>query len=269
MLTLRAGPVVLQPRPSSAGRSIRKIALLGSHTASLKWVPWEDTTWELWGHAASRSWYRRELDRYFDLHRKECWAKNGKTQTKYAQWLQRNTVPIYMPERFPEVPAARRYPKEQILMEFGGIRRYFKNQTSWMIALAFSEGVTHLALFGINYSHESEYGVQRGSAEYWLGRAEERGIHVFLPDECTLLAEPKGLYGYESHDESGARFPQWAGRTPKPTETIRPLQPGETFIPYKPPAWLEDSIAEDEAKRPVWAQWEPLGKTNGGVAAKG
>ena len=254
----------VQPRSS---RSVRKIGLLGSHSASLKWCPWTSPDWEFWGHASSRSWYRRELDRYFDLHRKECWNKNGKDRTKYQDWLTTNTVPIYMQDKHPEVPASRRYPKEQILLEFGGVRQYFKNQVAWMIALAISEGVTHLGLWGVNYGHETEYATQRGSAEYWLGRAEERGIHILLPEESTLLAEPKGLYGYESHDENGGRLPQWVARTPKLAETIRPIKPGEHHEPVEPPKWLKADIAAEEVGRPDWALG-PIDKGNGGVATK-
>jgi hypothetical protein len=264
-MIFRTGPVSLPGRSNPTGRSVRKIALLGSHTASLKWCPWNDPSWEFWGHASSRSWYKHELDRYFDLHPKACWSKNGKEQTKYQDWLKSNTVPIYMQDRQPEVPASVRYPKERILLEYGGIRRYFKNQVAWMIALAFSEGVTHLGLFGINYGHETEYEIQRGSAEYWLGRAEERGVQVLLPDECTLLAEPAGLYGWNSHDENGKRLDRWAERKPKLAETIKPVMPGQSHTPAKPPEWLKDDIEAEELGRPDWARWEPIGKTNGGL----
>lgn len=235
-------------------RTIRKVGLLGSHTGSLKWCPWMDPSWELWGHASSRQWYRRELDRYFDLHRKECWTRNGKKDALYVEWLKGNTVPIYMQERHAEVPASKRYPKEQILMEYGGARQYFKNHLAWMIALAFSEGVTHLGLFGINYGADTEYQTQRGSAEYWLGRAEERGIHLVIPDGCTLLAEPAGLYGYESHDGQGMLREQYKARHPKPAETITPLVAGEKREQAKPPTWLVPDIAAEEIHRPVWAR---------------
>jgi hypothetical protein len=256
-------PVLTRP----TGRSVRKIGLLGSHTASLKSCPWTDPSWELWGHGSSRSWYRRELDRYFDLHPRACWVKNGKAQSKYTQWLGTNTVPIYMQERHNDVPASVEYPKGRILLEYGGVRRYFKNQTAWMIALAFAEGVTHLGLWGINYGHDTEYEIQRGSAEYWLGRAEERGVQVFLPDECTLLAEPAGLYGYESHDENGHRLSRWAERPRKASQTIRPIKPGEKVAIAEPPQWLKSEIAEEESRRPDWAKWEPVGKTNGRLEA--
>ena len=133
-----------------------------------------------------------------------------------------------------------------------------------MIALAFSEGVTHIGLFGINYGHSTEYAIQRGSAEYWLGRAEERGIHLILPDQCTLLAEPKGLYGYESHDEHGQLLDTYK---PKPVkDVIVPLRPGEVPNLITPPAWIKDQIKEEEGlyPRPAWALG-PIGRTDGGI----
>lgn len=266
-LLYRAGPVTLPARPNPPGQTTRKIAILGSHTASLKHCPWWDTSWELWGHAASRSWYKCELDRYFDLHNKACWTKNGKDQSKYQDWLKTNTVPIYMQDKHTEVPASVRYPKEEILLEYGGIRRYFKNQVAWMIALAMKEGATHIALYGINYGHQSEYETQRGSAEYWLGRAEQAGIAIILPDECTLLAEPAGLYGWDSHNEEGKRLPQWAQRKPKREETIRPVMPDEKVTRAEPPAWLKADIEAEEEFRPDWARWAPIGQGNGGVNA--
>lgn len=174
-----------------------------------------------------------------------------------------------MQEHHDDVPASVEYPKDRILLEFGGIRRYFKNQVAWMIALAMSEGVTHLGLWGINYGHDTEYEIQRGSAEYWLGRVEERGIHLYLPNECSLLAEPVGLYGYESHDENGHRLKQWAEREKKPHQTIRPFRPGDDVKLAKPPKHLLKEIEEEERMRPDWAHWEPLDKANGGVNANG
>lgn len=191
-------PMVVPPR-AGLGR-LRKIGFLGSHEASLKYAPWDDPSWELWGHASSRGLYRRSPERLFDLHRKECWSKSNHKGNKYLKWLATNTVPIFMQERFPEVPASHRYPLERVLAEF---RPYFTNHVAYMIALALTEGVTHLGFFGVNYSPDCEYGTQRGSAEYWMGLAEARGVHLVMPKTCTLLGDPKELYGYESHDADG------------------------------------------------------------------
>lgn len=173
---------------------------------------------------------------------------NAKKKGKYVSWLKSNVIPIYMQEKYKEIPASIRYPKERILMEYGGIRRYFANHLAWMIALAFSEGVTTIGLFGINYGARSEWELQRGCAEYWLGRAEERGVQLLLPDECTLLAQPKGLYGYESHDHTGTLVPEYRSSRPDLPSPVLNMK-------AIPPPELAAEIAADEAQRPEWAKW--------------
>lgn len=252
--------VAVSPLPRSAYPRVRKIGLVGSHGNTLRDCPWQDPSWELWGHASAHAFYRRELDRYFDLHTLDERPKNVKVE-QYIEWLRRCRAPIYMQKVHKDIPASKQYPKERVLMEYGGARRYFKNQVAWMIALAFTEGITHLGLFGINYGHYSEYETQRGSAEYWLGRAEERGVHLVLPDECTLLSEPKGLYGYESHDANGVLKPHWKRRRPTPAQTITPIVPGEpvTLAPIPPDVVKQIEREEREFPRPHWA----MGPLNG------
>jgi hypothetical protein len=232
---------VSRPPVVGPGR-LRKIGFLGSHEASLKAAPWHDPTWELWGHASSRLLYRREPERYFDLHRKECWAKSNNKGAKYLRWLASNHTPIFMWERYPEVPASVAYPLEQV--SFGMARKYFTNHVAYMIALALAEGVTHLGFFGVNYSPDCEYGTQRGSAEYWMGRAEGLGVQLVIPDACTLLADPKPLYGYASHDADGKLVEAY-------TKRVWTVQPPAQPVPVDarglelPPAHLAADMAKE------------------------
>lgn len=257
--------------PAGATRTIRKVALCGSHSASLVDAPWADPSWEFWGHASSRSWYSRPMDRYFDLHPRACWTRGGKKSAAYPKWLAKNTIPIFMQDRYEGVPASLKYPKGRILLEFRDARPYFTNHTAWMIALALTEGVTTLGLFGINYGTESEYVIQRGSAEYWIGRAAGRGVQVILPEQCTLLRDPAPLYGYESHDEkTGLMRPEYKRKAWKPQETITPLMPGQTFEKAKPPEHLREEIAleEEDYPRPDWAIGPLPERTDGGVESE-
>lgn len=234
-------------------RTGRKVVLCGSHSDSLHDAPWDDPSWEFWGHASSRAFYRRAMDRYFDLHPPSVWTRGGKKGGQYPRWLAKNTTPIYMQERYPEVPASIKFPKGRILTEFSDCRPYFTNHVAWMIALAMTEGVKALGLFGVNYGIESEYLRQRGSAEYWLGRAAERGIRVVLPKQCSLLAEPGLLYGYESHDEkTGALKEEYKV---KKFNTITPIGEGPLVPLAVPPPEIAQMVREDEEdrQRPAWA----------------
>jgi hypothetical protein len=100
-----------------------------------------------------------------------------------------------------KVPMAVRYPIERVLQEF---RAYFTNHPAYMIALALQEGVETIGVFGCQYAADTEHSTQRGSLEYWLGRAEQAGVDVILPvKQNSVLAFPSKLYGYESHDAKG------------------------------------------------------------------
>lgn len=260
----------------SSLRVTRKVAILGAHSASLIDAPWDDPSWELHGHASSRAWFRRELDFYYDLHPPACWSRGGKKTLHYTKWLASNTVPIYMQRHYPEVPASIEYPKRRILQEFGEPRPYFTNHVAWMIALALAEGVTTIGLWGINYGIRTEYQIQRASAEYWIGRAVERGVRVILPAQCTLLREPSLLYGYESHDETtGKRVPQYADKVWKPTDTIEPDASGAPTQARPEPTEQvrkEIELEEQDFPRPDWAKPGGMfqsGRTDGGAEANG
>jgi len=241
-------PTVAEPPRAGVGR-LRKIGMLGSHTNSLVPCPWSDTSWELWGHASARGYYTRTPDRFFDLHPKVCWTRKGKLSGKYPQWLAKNLQPVYMQDIYPEVPASVRYPKERILQEFDA--RYMTSHLAWMIALALTEGVTHIGLWGINYGAESEYATQRGSAEHWLGVAIGRGVQIVKPPQCNLLGQPAELYGYESHDEDAKLVESYRPKllTVQVGESETVVRVDATSIPLMtPPADCAADVASEAAE---------------------
>jgi hypothetical protein len=183
----------------------KKLGLLGA-TTNLDYAPWFDSTWTLAAHPCCRNRCKREPDWYFDLHRPELFKVEKKGwNPNYYGWLKRLQTPIFMQKNYPEIPMSVEYPLTRIQAEF---RSYFTNQCAFMIALAMTEGVTHIGLFGCQYAHETEHGVQRDSLTYWLGRFEQYGGTVVIPPKHnSLLCSPPLLYGYESHDEHGKLVP--------------------------------------------------------------
>jgi hypothetical protein len=210
---IRASDVKTRPpmprrAPLSGVGRLRKIACLGG-AKTLQLAPWHDETWELWSHASCRHMGSRDPDLLFDLHPPELWRDPTKKtwDPKYATWLTTNRIPIMMQKVYADVPASIKYPFATMITEFP--RGYMTNHLAYMVALALMEGVTHLAVYGCDYGTNSEYGPQRGSAEYWLGVAEGRGVRVLLPPGCDLLNKPALLYGYESHP-NGVRDPSYS-----------------------------------------------------------
>lgn len=93
---------------------------------------------------------------------------------------------------------------------------YFTNTPAYMIALAMTRKAKKISLFGVDF----DYGDPRGAyeagkpcVEYWVGRAQARGIEIDLPAMTNLMSvrtlQQKGLYGYGfeqpifAHDASG------------------------------------------------------------------
>jgi hypothetical protein len=183
------------PPPRTAKTTgVRKIALVGS-APSIDATPWHDPTWEIWAHATVHSLCTR-VDRYFDLHPWK-WITE-KDVPGYVQWLKQTKTPVYLQEQRADVVSSLRFPKERLLAEWP---EYFTSHAAWMIALALSEGVTHLGFFGIHYAGDEEHQEQRPGCEFWMGVALGRGVQLVIPPDNPLLKEPKWrLYGYRSHE---------------------------------------------------------------------
>ncbi len=224
--------------PPGLGR-LRKVAILG--TAGT-WVhaPFYDPSWEIWAHSSAVTLLPR-VDRIFDLHPEVVWKKKKSWHKDYQRFLTRCPVPVYMQQHYAEVPQSIRYPKERVLAEF---RRYFTSQAAWMIALALTEGVTHLGFFGVHYAMDSERRTQRAGCEYWMGVAEGRGVQIVLPVGCPLVREPSLLYGYENYDKDGKQIGPAAvdvGFDPSKLTVFDPADPKAARPKLatldEPPAW--------------------------------
>ena len=163
------------------------------------YTPWQDPAWEFWAHASViQALPHMRCDRLFDLHPKHCFMEERKNGFKdYFGFLKRCPIPIYMQQRYDEIPASVRFPLELIQQQWPDTK--FGSMTAYMVALALYEGVTHLGLWGIDYAHKTEYEEQRANAEHWVGIARGAGVHIIIPPSSPLCHEPQLLYGYESH----------------------------------------------------------------------
>jgi hypothetical protein len=114
--------------------------------------------------------------------------------------------PIYTSREHPEYPRLRAFPLEDVINACG--TDYFNCTPAYAIAYAIYLGVRRISLFGIDFTypnaHHAEKG--RGCCEYWLGRAMQRGIEVFVPKPSSLLdacyPQSERLYGYDTLDVS-------------------------------------------------------------------
>lgn len=242
---MAVGTVIRRPlpppsyEPPGLGR-LRKIALVGT-AGTMAFAPFHDPSWEIWVHNSAAHVCPR-VDRIFELHPKDFWMRPKRWKKDYVTWLKQCPVPIYMHEHYPEIPQSVRYPKERVLSEF---RRYFSSQAAWMMALALTEGVTHLGFFGIHYAASDERAWQRAGCEYWMGVCEGRGVQLVIPPGAPLLREPKLLYGYENYKDGkqiGGPTPKWA----------KPAPPEMTIIDMQSPAGRPPLKTLPDGSEPAW-----------------
>lgn len=197
----------------------RKVAILGFGRTA-KDCPWKDPSWELW--AMNGFWRAAEPDfgitapeeRYslwLDMHTIEYTRDYGKRagiEGKQEEWLkQPHPFPIFMldePKEYgaviegvpqPRFPSVVRFPIEDVIKALG--RDYFTSTVAYALAFALAQDdVAEIGCWGIDLVHSTEYGDQRPCAEYWIGRAEERGIRLVIHEDSALLKQ-RGRYGYE------------------------------------------------------------------------
>lgn len=189
-------------KPRKVRKKTRKVAIVGKAPSSRDLAPYGDKSWEIWG--LGDLWrHIPRWDRWFEMHDTE--AGKQRWQPDHIEFL-KNCKNLYVAHPHVDLPNAHAYPKDEILKKFFP---YFNNTVSWMIALALHEGVTDLALWGVDMAQSDpatgangEYEHQRPSCEFFVGVAAGMGVKVTIPEQCDLLKTPR-LYGFETHTGDG------------------------------------------------------------------
>lgn len=141
-------------------------------------------------------------DRWFEIHDRNS---KSKAVPEHQQFLQQCPCPVYMWQKYDDIPNSVPFPKNEIIDYFEGKgysgARYFTNSISWFIAFAIMEGFKEIHVTGVDMATDSEYGWQRPSCEYWLGVCDGLGIKLFIPKTSDLLKCTQ-LYGFESNNKN-------------------------------------------------------------------
>lgn len=108
-------------------------------------------------------------------------------------------LPVYtFKSRMDSLPNAVEYPTEEIL-EFLPFA-YLENTIAYMMALAIYEEVDVIGLWGVHMRGAPVYEAERPSITYLTGLAHGKGIEVYIPPGCPLVAScwEMGRYGVNS-----------------------------------------------------------------------
>lgn len=130
------------------------------------------------------------LDKIFLAHT-QCWDVDGDALFNWDElnYLADKGVEIINTHRVKGLKATM-YPLKTILKRFK--RDYFSDTLAYMLAYAIYKGYTKVYFPGCDMHTASEYMQEKGGIEYWMGRAEERGIELVLCEGSSLLKTATG-----------------------------------------------------------------------------
>ncbi len=90
------------------------------------------------------------------------------------------------------------FPLEDVIKTFN--TRFFTNTISYMIAYAIYLKFERIYIYGVEVSFGAPYAQENRGVDYWMGRAQQQGIEVFVPPDSHLLRTCSGvLYGERDH----------------------------------------------------------------------
>ena len=157
-------------------------------------APIDDESYEVW--CLNASYEPRRWSRWFQLHGTGwMYFAHG---VEYLKWLRglcvRRPDDVYVfPEEQPFFPCSTAFPEEDV-------RRinhdYFTHSFAWLTAYATLLGATEIRYDSIDMLVAERFGLP--CLEYHIGRAESRGIHIFVDDKNAGIFDNRGgLYGLQ------------------------------------------------------------------------
>jgi len=165
-----------------------KLAIVGFSPSSREEAPYDNPEYDIWtmNRAWAQPWMKR-WDALFELH-PLTYIRSSTTynsEREHYDWLiQSHGKPIYMQEKYPEVPDSVRYPIERMRKKYGD---FYTSSVAFLLALGIDKGYKSIGVWGVDMSAETEYGYQRDSMEYFLGWIMGKGIDLYIPPQCPLL----------------------------------------------------------------------------------
>ena len=176
-----------EPTPPvvSAPKKTKKIAIMGT---APQWMlaPFDDPEWEIWGIFGVVGCGKR-LDRLYEIHDKNLIEPMAAADPKKKYWEFAASLgdKYITKDEYAQCPNARRFDFASKVKKYGD---YFASSASWLVAEAIDEGATHIGLWGINMSSDSEYAHQKPSLSYLLGWARAQGITIEVPASSEILS---------------------------------------------------------------------------------
>ena len=172
-------------------RSSDTCMIVGFALPSRDKTPWDDLSKDLIGlnEESVWDWFKRkpeDVTAFFQLHPRQSFIReDNQNDPEHWKWLRKkHPFPIFMQEKYDDVPSSIKYPWDKVVQEFG---TYFTSSLTYIMAWAYLEGYTKMELYGFNMASNTEYIRQRANAHYFIGLMRGKGIDVYIPPECMLM----------------------------------------------------------------------------------
>lgn len=127
----------------------------------------------------------------------ETQLKNGEIKDLHQQYIESGAEVVTLDGCL----GTTEYPLAEVVREFQ--TAYFTCGFAYMLAWGIYCKPKRLRLFGMDFDYgdlRAVYESGKPCAEWWLGRAQDRGIELFVPEKSNLLGcrqlLTEGLYGY-------------------------------------------------------------------------
>lgn len=159
-----------------------------------------------------------ELPRFdvlFQLHTPGIW------RDLHGEWLKHNTtVPVYMLEKYPEVPMAIEYPIREVMELTKNVKIGVEELNPFLfnpfsvtlaMALAILQNRPKITLWRIELHRKSEYWKQRNAFSFWTGLAAGRGIELEIRGSEDIFAVDMYMFSIAEYLEN-----KLAGHEPEP-----------------------------------------------------
>lgn len=169
-------------------------------------VNWDASDWMYWSMNDSYHFFARKLWALFEMHPRSHYTDPKHYIPDHEARMAMMGRGVWLAIPNPNIPNAQIYPLDEVVRAFG--RKYFTSTLTFMIPLAVlkieeslarGDGIflPKIGLWGCDMALSSEYARERACTEYWLGKAEERGIEIVIPEESPLL-KANYVYGYDT-----------------------------------------------------------------------
>jgi hypothetical protein len=161
------------------------------HGMNSLWMIMPDLPWDYW------------YEIHHDSHLREI---HKEQYPKIANHYKSLKIPLYTIREIEEFPTSTPYPLDDVVAALRLKTPYFESTVAYALAFVLWRHVTrqqlysHIYLYGIDMTHDTEWGYQRPNTEFFLGVAHGMGINIIIPDGGALMTS-SCLYGFDQEPD--------------------------------------------------------------------